>query len=77
MEHEGNGASIRITARDIYDKVIELGRRMDLAAGMAAQVADHETRLRKLETKFVGIAASAVGLVITALAVIVWKVIGA
>lgn len=44
---------VTITARDIYDAVIEtrgqVGRLVDQVATMANDLADHEARLRRLE----------------------------
>lgn len=37
---------VRVGLREIYDKVVDLAQKMDPVPGL---VADHETRLRKVE----------------------------
>lgn len=53
----GNGASVRITARDIYDAVQELRAQMIKVMAEGQVAADHEKRIRSLELKWYGIMA--------------------
>jgi hypothetical protein len=52
---ENNGATVRITTRDIYHEVQRQGRVLEKIANALpdaeAKLSDHEQRLRRLETR--------------------------
>lgn len=45
-DDNSDGPSVKVTLRTIYDKLLDVERKVD---PLPAQVADHETRLRLLE----------------------------
>jgi len=65
--------SVVITARDIYTVTLSTAGKVDaLVAGMAAtaaSIADHESRLRRMEARFFGVVGT-FGL--SAFALIIW-----
>jgi hypothetical protein len=55
MSVEENGSVVRVTLRDIYDSVQEIGTKLTIYAerssANADAIEDHETRIRSLESR--------------------------
>ena len=70
---DGHDDAVVITARDIYSVTLSTAGKVDaLVAGMAqtaAQITDHETRLRRMEGRFFGVVGT---LGLSAFALIIW-----
>lgn len=46
---DGGDTAVTITNREIYDKVVHLEEKIGAVVQQAAQVGDHETRIRSVE----------------------------
>lgn len=71
-----DGGFIRIGNREIWDAVQLLRSEVQRLGDNSKQLADHETRLRTLEGRFVGVAVAAVTVVLTGVGAFLWRVIG-
>lgn len=73
MPTDNEPGFITIAPREIYETLKRLENKVDMLSLKDAIIADHETRLRKLETRFVGVAVSAVAVVLGGLVTIILK----
>lgn len=71
---DDNGA-IRITVREVYDAVRRMEDKITELLSQKDKVTDHETRIRTLEGKFVGVTVAAVSILLTGIGGVVWKVL--
>lgn len=72
----GDGGFVTIRAPEVYAAVMKLREDVQRLLDRGAKLDDHETRIRALESRFVGIAVAAVAVILTGLGAVVWKVVG-
>ena len=72
----GDGGFVTIRAPEVYQAVMKLREDVQRLLDRQSKLDDHETRLRILESRFVGVAVAAVTVVLTGVGAVIWKVVG-
>lgn len=75
-DKNGDGGFVTIRAPEVYQAVMKLREDVQRLLDRGAKLDDHETRIRTLESRFVGVAVAAVTVVLTGVGAVIWKVVG-
>lgn len=65
---------IRISPKEMYETLRRVEAKVDLLSTQEARLNDHESRLRALESRFVGVAVAVTTVMLTGVSAILWRV---